>query len=368
MAYSPIMPNMKLSAADMGVPDYAQALQKGFQTSADVYKPSSAAAGLLDAMLKNKQQQILNQYLPQSEEARIGHSEALGDATRSNTGMNYLRKQLLQQNVTSGEAQQEMNRKMMEALSRPVSSQDQYDNSQYGFSAEGPGVAASASARDTFPGRFPAANKSSIEQSIVNEGDPSLYKVDELYNSNPLARKILEGQGYKQTQVTRFDPKTGSTAVITTSPSGKVTVHYKSGANQGAIGLTNAMKTQMQNIVSGVPKVDKKIDALIEAKSPINILGYKSNQKARHNSLVKETAETYAKAKGWPNTNESIKAAMDILDRHTFESDSAYRDRLKDLKLSLKTDLQDARRTLNPDKQDQQSSEMVYNPATGRLE
>jgi len=76
MAYTPIMPNMKLTAADMGAPDYADALRKGFQTSADVYKPSTAAAGLLDAMLKNKQQQILNQYLPRIAEARAGSMEA----------------------------------------------------------------------------------------------------------------------------------------------------------------------------------------------------------------------------------------------------------------------------------------------------
>jgi hypothetical protein len=76
MVYSPIMPNMKLTAADMGVPDYANALRKGFQTAADVYKPSTAATALLDAMLKNKHSQIINDYLPRSEEARIGHMEA----------------------------------------------------------------------------------------------------------------------------------------------------------------------------------------------------------------------------------------------------------------------------------------------------
>lgn len=41
----------KLSAADMGVPDYADALQKGFETS---YKPRNMAAALLDQQLKNK--------------------------------------------------------------------------------------------------------------------------------------------------------------------------------------------------------------------------------------------------------------------------------------------------------------------------
>lgn len=139
----------------------------------------------------------------------------------------------------------------------------------------------------------------------------------------------------------------------------------------GEIPLTNAMKTQMQNIISGVPKVKVKIDSLIKAQSPTALLGYKSSSKAVHNALVKETAETYAKAKGWPNTNESIKAAAEILDRHTFESDSAYRERLKSLKKSLDNDFNDAKGTLHPKaigKQQQSPQEMIFNPTTGRLE
>lgn len=114
------------------------------------------------------------------------------------------------------------------------------------------------------------------------------------------------------------------------------------------IPLTNAMKTQLQNIISGVPKVNKKIDDLIKAPSPTTIIGYKSNERAEHSSLVLEAAESYAKAKGWPNTNESIKAAREILDRHLLESDVAYRRRLEALKKSLNRDFKDARETLHP--------------------
>jgi hypothetical protein len=69
MVYSPVMGGFKLSAQDMGAPDYAQALQKGFQTAADVYKPRLASEKLLEQMIKNK-------FLPRSEEARIGNQEA----------------------------------------------------------------------------------------------------------------------------------------------------------------------------------------------------------------------------------------------------------------------------------------------------
>lgn len=112
--------------------------------------------------------------------------------------------------------------------------------------------------------------------------------------------------------------------------------------------LTNTIKTQMQGIIAGVPKVKVKIDALKDAPSPTQLIGYKPDQKAKHSSLVRETAETYAKAKGWPNTNESINTAIKILDRHTFESDAAYRKRLDELKISLDNDYNDAKNTLSP--------------------
>ncbi len=273
---------MKLTSADVGVPDYAQALQKGFQTSADVYKPSTAAAGLLDAMLKNKHSQIINQYLPRSEEARIGGQEA-------NTGLIPYRQKL-------------------------------------------------------------------IEAQIMNANKPS----EPVYNN---LEKAMQGYQRIQQQYGENSPEAAQAQNYIQKLSG--------GINAGSQ-LTNTVKTQQQNIVTGVPKVQKKIDALISAESPTTLLGYKSNAKAKHNALVKESAETYAKAKGWPNTNESIKAAMDILDRHTFESDAAYRSRLKDLKRSLNEDLSDADQTLNPNSQQvrpqESSRDLVFNPATGRLE
>jgi len=80
MVYSPTMPNMKLDAQDMGAPNYQQALQdvfKNVQGSYDTaYKPKNMAEALLQAQLQNKHDQIINKYLPQSEEARIGNTEA----------------------------------------------------------------------------------------------------------------------------------------------------------------------------------------------------------------------------------------------------------------------------------------------------
>lgn len=65
-----------LNADSMGQPDYFKAMQNAFQGMTDVYKPKKAAEALLEAQLKNKHESIINQYLPRSEEARIGNTEA----------------------------------------------------------------------------------------------------------------------------------------------------------------------------------------------------------------------------------------------------------------------------------------------------
>lgn len=118
--------------------------------------------------------------------------------------------------------------------------------------------------------------------------------------------------------------------------------------DQKSATLTNAVKTQQQGIISNTPKVKNYIDKIITAPSPANIYGVSTSPDdlAKHNSLVTAAAETYAKAKGWPNTNASINAARHILDRHTMETDSAYHKRLIDLKSTLDEDVIEAQNVL----------------------
>ena len=111
---------------------------------------------------------------------------------------------------------------------------------------------------------------------------------------------------------------------------------------------TNAVKTQNQNIVNMVPRANRMIDKLISLPSPTEFPGYRKGARAAHDAMVKEAAETYAKAKGWPNTGESISTASKILDRGQMEMDSDYRKRLEELKKELNLSLSEARGVLNP--------------------
>lgn len=348
----------RLTAADMGGFDMGSALRQGFGINKDIQEarvmPKQLAENLLAKQLENKINQPKADYAKQITLADLAHTQALTTGLGDEHGMAGLKRQIWQSKVNQALAEQKLG-------------QDLFG----GNSSNNQSVSTDNSNIQT-PLRENINNgmNANQNQSIVNAGNPDLYKLDNAYNSNPRARKYLEGKGYKQTQVTKYDLKTGSSAVITTYPSGKVSVTNTPGNGSTVIPLTNNLKTQMQNIIAGVPKVKVKIDSLIKSPSPTTLLGYKSSDRAKHDALVKETAETYAKAKGWPNTNESIKAAAEILDRHTFESDSAYRARLKELKKSLDNDFKDAHQTLNPNVKQSilQESEMAFNPATGRLE
>ena len=335
------LPNgaFRLNAQEAGgQPDYMNALQKGLKSSQmaaeTVMKPQNLSEALLQAQLKNAHDRTINKYLPRSEEARIGSQEASGAATRSNTSMDDLRRQLLQQGVSKGEADRVLRQQMIDAFNN------------LGMSA--PSVDGGAPSEQSMP-----------EQSIVNQGNPNLYKIDEMYNSNPLMRKMLEGQGYKQTQVTKFDPKTGTTSVITTSPSGKVTVHSSGvpGKETGGTPLTTKTISTLQLQKQAIPQLKKVIDDLIAAPSPFepNLpFGagkiYYANDRAKHKSLVDLGKDLFVKAKGINATDKTLETAGNNLDRGDDETDKAYHKRLLTFKATLDNDEQDVDKALGINK------------------
>jgi hypothetical protein len=351
------LPNgaFRLNAQEAGgQPDYMAALQsglKGSQMAAEtVMKPQSLSEALLQAQLKNAHDRTINKYLPRSEEARIGSQEASGAATRSNTSMDDLRRQLLQQGVSKGEADRVLRQQMIDAFKTSGTS-------------DLPSKDVDSTAQPTG------------ESSIVDQGNPNLYKIDQMF-SNPLMRKMLEGQGYKQTQTTHLDPKTGSVSVITTSPSGKVTVHTTKGsvANKGTPLTTKTISTlQLQK--QAIPQLKKVIDDLIAAPSPFEPEGpfgvgkiYRANDRAKHQALVDLGRDIFVKAKGINATDTTLGTAKNVLDRRTGESDKSYHKRLLTFKDTLDNDEKDVDSALGGKSSTNKPKELTYNPATGRLE
>lgn len=89
--------SFRLNAQEAGgQPDYMQALRAGMQGSREaaetVMKPQNLSEALLQAQLKNAHDRTINKYLPRSEEARIG-------ATESNTALDPFRRAQMQANT-----------------------------------------------------------------------------------------------------------------------------------------------------------------------------------------------------------------------------------------------------------------------------
>ncbi len=136
--------------------------------------------------------------------------------------------------------------------------------------------------------------------------------------------------------------------------------------------LPAAVKTLHENIINLSPRASKAIQHLIDIPSPFEPFGFgaiQSGKKAAHNKAVSAAAETYAKAKGWPNTKGSIMEAKSILERGHLESDSDYRKRLKGYQDELEEGVRSSRQYLHPGEKGSSSEEPVieYVRVNGRL-
>ncbi len=79
MAYQPSWKAQLLNAEQTGIPDYAKAMQSGFQTAADTYKPATEASQLLSRMLKAKIDQPKAEDAQGWYETQKNYYQALGN-------------------------------------------------------------------------------------------------------------------------------------------------------------------------------------------------------------------------------------------------------------------------------------------------
>ena len=315
MPYNPVQETSLLTNEQMGLPNYGEAIKQGMlgaqRSMQTAIKPKELAEKLLAYHLENKQRQILNQFLPQSESLRMAsmglRNSIMGNDLAESNYKTNLMKSLFGGGPDNAAAQNSYGQNdITQSPSEQNPSGDNYID-QYGQ------ILPSEEAYNQASNAAPETEDNFNAQSRAQHGNQNQIAGLDInkIKSNPAlaaAAKSLLG----------FD-------VTAETPQEKVDRQIETYNAK----LTNAQKTQHQNVVNNTIKLSRKINELIEAPSPTELPFYRPNSRAVHSSLVKSASETYAKAKGWPNTNESIRAAQSILDRHTAEGDDSYRERLK---------------------------------------
>jgi len=196
-----------------------------------------------------------------------------------------------------------------------------------------------------------------LDAQVISEGVPALYKVDELWEKSPNLHPYLEKKGYKGSQEIKFDNKTGKTSVITSYPSGKITVK-SAGAQSAEDGapLTTKMISKHQNIISSIDNavpiiqqikelnvqktgkdgkpVDKYWEPFPRTGSDVwyelglgSLPGYKSAAE-NYEALVSSALDSLVGAYGLPSTNEGMETVKKQLQIGHGETDAAYMKRL----------------------------------------
>jgi hypothetical protein len=400
----------KLTPQDMGGFDLADALRSGMQTYEQGVKSAYAPKNYAEALLAQQLQNKIN-----SGKAKYAEPQAFADlqGTQSSTSLNKANVNRILQDMNQKKYQMQQDKAFQDLLSgkmlngfnnAPQQSnipdnvpnnnavgnitnrpgiQSINDYSDNGMSAEGPGISQSASAYDTFPGRR-AQNKVPLKQNIeqglknnpdkqiIAQGNPELQHINNLYDNSPQYRKKLESMGYKKTQTIKYDPKTGTTSVITKMPNGEVSIQTQNDTNPDkTVPLTNQVKDRMQKIIAFAPKVIEDLKDLKNTTSPARFSIWKADERNAYDRKVKKIAESFAVAKGWPNVLGSIEKAEKIINRGDYESTASYNKALDNLIDDLMDSQKTANKTLYPNKTNNSENDnnvMKFNPATGRLE
>ena len=369
--------NFRLTGKDYGSVDYADALKKGFENYKGLHEAANTPKRLSEALLAQQLQNKINQ--PKAEDAQGWYNmqkKALGD-THGLSGLNL---QLLQQKIAQGKYEQDLNNQLFGNGNKTPPS-DEADNSiipsgtdnsgNAGVTAGGPGANYGApTAANTFPGRTgrPTASQQAegIEppayaKNMANSlnapavqaiGNPNMYHVDELIDSDPRAAAALKKRGYEKKVTPHYDAKTGLTSVVTQYPSGKVTVQTSKPADSGYGALTSANITKANDAIMGVtnvmPTIDKLISLADKGEIPGQVVGkyFKTDQQATYNSLSNMSGDTLAKALGFPSTDKGMDAALASIRRADGESDKHYADRLKDYRKDMMERLKNSKQFL----------------------
>ncbi len=207
-----------------------------------------------------------------------------------------------------------------------------------------------------------------MQSNMQPQAQPAPSINYELLKQNPMMRAFVKKQlGYDPLATVPQTPEQKEQSQFDLF---KKKEEYKAQQEQK---LPAAVKTLHENIIQLSPKAVTAIQHIIDIPSPFETWGTGAlfaDQKAAHKKAVTAAAENYAKAKGWPNTKGSIEKAESILQRGNYETDPAYRIRLKEYQDELDEGVVLSNQLLHPNKQPTPSASgniIEYERVNGKL-
>jgi len=151
--------------------------------------------------------------------------------------------------------------------------------------------------------KFPPAGERQ-QPVVVNPGNPSLHKIDQIYANHPELRDLLEKQGLKLKRQIKSSPETGQVFVEITYPSGRVEVQSID------VGKNKAQLEREANIGKADAKVyDNALEAQQTAQGAIDNLDYIKNLIANTSdfkNVVGPVENILAKWTGRPEDKELL--------------------------------------------------------------
>lgn len=333
----------KLNAADMGGLggfDLGNAIRSGLGNANLMqearYKPRNLENEAYGKELSNKINEAKSEYARQNELANLQHTQAGTGHLGALTALSREQLKMLpyDQRLKVAQTQQAM---------YELQQQQQLNNLLSGGS-QSPGNNVPASMENNQP----SSNKQSLTENIgqglqgnaneqiLSPGNPALTHLNDIWEKFPQHRKAFEKRGIKKTETVKFDPKTGTSSVITTFPNGEVRVR-SSIPNDDMSPATIKSKSDAQKTLSAItnarPIIEDIIKSTLKGEIPGQLIGkyFTPDTQAEYESDVIQSSDTLAGALGYPATDTGLHQAQQTVLRKQIESDKGYEKRLRKL-------------------------------------
>lgn len=123
------------------------------------------------------------------------------------------------------------------------------------------------------------------DSNVVRQAMPGMEQIDELYYGNPMAKKYLEGQGFKEKRSTHQSPETGQIFETIEYPSGKIEQKaYRVGDRpeditkrkeeaKSTVKFRDELAATSTDVQSNLSNIDYAIDLLENNPEARNVIG-----------------------------------------------------------------------------------------------